>query len=209
MRSAHWIMAALLASLPATGAWAVEGDGLTPSGHLWPRWQGRLSLGTITPLLRQDHLNADARGLKVTGRRLLGDYAFSRSLHRLGDGGGLRATSGVLVGSRSATLLSTAAGTGLTGRAFSADRRQLGSFGWTNNADMAGDPGAVPYVGVGYTGLSSSGSWGFSADLGVMALDPNSAVKLGRVFSGNQSLDDVLREMRLSPLVQLGVSYSF
>ena len=32
---------------------------------------------------------------------------------------------------------------------------------------------------------------------------------LGRVFNGNQSLDDVLREMRLSPLVQVGVSYSF
>jgi hypothetical protein len=62
---------------------------------------------------------------------------------------------------------------------------------------------------LGYTGLSSKGGWGFSADVGVMALSPGSSVKLGRVFSGNQSLDDLLREMRLSPLVQVGVSYSF
>ena len=50
---------------------------------------------------------------------------------------------------------------------------------------------------------------GHKADVGVMALNPGSAVKLGRVVGGNQSLDDVLREMRLSPLVQVGVSYSF
>jgi len=66
----------------------------------------------------------------------------------------------------------------------------------------------VPYFGFGYTGLPSKAGWGFSADLGVMALNPGSAVKLGRVFGG-QNLDDVLRDMRLSPLVQLGVSYSF
>jgi hypothetical protein len=61
---------------------------------------------------------------------------------------------------------------------------------------------------VGYTSLYGKSGWGFSADFGLMALSPGSAVKLGRVLGG-QSLDDVLRDMRLSPLVQLGVSYSF
>jgi hypothetical protein len=34
-------------------------------------------------------------------------------------------------------------------------------------------------------------------------------VRFGRVFNGSQSLDDVVRDMRLAPVVQLGVSYSF
>ena len=75
--------------------------------------------------------------------------------------------------------------------------------------DSAPEPGAAPYLGIGYTGLSSKGGWGFSADVGVVALSPRSTVKLGRVLGGTQSLDDVLRDMRLSPLLQLGVSYSF
>jgi hypothetical protein len=28
-------------------------------------------------------------------------------------------------------------------------------------------------------------------------------------LSGNQSLDDVLRDLRLTPMVQIGVSYAF
>jgi hypothetical protein len=42
-----------------------------------------------------------------------------------------------------------------------------------------------------------------------MALNPRSAVRLGKVFNGTLTLDDTLREMRFSPLLQLGVSYSF
>jgi len=29
------------------------------------------------------------------------------------------------------------------------------------------------------------------------------------VFNGSQSLDDTMRDLRFSPLLQLGVSYSF
>jgi hypothetical protein len=38
-----------------------------------------------------------------------------------------------------------------------------------------------------------------------MALNPGSGLRLGR----GQSLDDVVRDMRLTPVLQLGVSYSF
>jgi hypothetical protein len=88
------------------------------------------------------------------------------------------------------------------------DRRPVGGLVLPFTGDPAND-GAVPYVGIGYTGLPSRGGWGFSADIGVMALTPESRVKLGRPDGGGQSLDDVLRDLRLSPLVQLGVSYSF
>ncbi|MEO8299745.1 MAG: hypothetical protein ABI574_18260 [Burkholderiales bacterium] len=73
---------------------------------------------------------------------------------------------------------------------------------------------SVPYVGVGYTNAgdlrdSWASTWRFSADLGVMALSPSSAARLNRVVGGQQTLDDALRDMRLAPLLQVGVSYTF
>jgi hypothetical protein len=207
MRTAPWMMAAAMALVPFGAAWAIEGDGLTPRADQaqWPRWQGRLSLGTSVTALRPDPMNPDSSVVTLSGASLLGDYYFKRSLRGPSDGGGFRATSGIFIGTRSLSLLSAAG----TGRSFSVERRSLGSFGLTNSADNPSEPTAVPYLGVGYTGLSSKGGWGFSADVGLMALSPSSAVKLGRVVGGTQSLDEVLREMRLSPLVQVGVSYSF
>jgi len=59
-------------------------------------------------------------------------------------------------------------------------------------------------MGVGYTGLSVRSGWSFSADLGLVAQNPG-GLKLIR----SQSLDDAVREMRLAPLLQFGVSYAF
>ena len=108
------------------------------------------------------------------------------------------------LGSSSSVLLAPAPAAGISGRAFSVDRRAVPSFALAS-ADVSTDSAA--YMGLGYSSLRTRGGWGFSADVGVMALSPSSVVKLGR--SGTQSLDDVLREMRLSPLLHLGVSYSF
>ena len=207
MRTASWTMAAALALVPFGAAWAIEGAGLTPRSDSaqWPRLQGRLSLGTTASALRADPTHPESNAATLSGLSLLGDYYFSRSPLRLGQGGGFRATSGIFVGARSLSLLSTTPNA--LGRSFSVERR---NFGLTPAADNASsDAAAVPYLGVGYTGLSTKGGWGFSADVGLMARSPGSAVKLGRVFSGTQSLEDLLREMRLSPLVQVGVSYSF
>jgi hypothetical protein len=204
-------MAAVVACSAAGSAWALEGDGLVPQKDPpWPRWQARLSLGTSAPLQRYDPMNADSRSLKPSGVTLLGDYYFTRSLPRLGDSGGFRATGGMFLGSRSTSLLSIAPNAGLGGRAFSVDRRTVGGLSLSLGGESpSSESGAVPYVGVGYTGLPSKGGWGFSADLGLMAVSPGSAVKLGRGFTGGQNLDDALRDMRFSPLVQVGVSYSF
>ena len=62
----------------------------------------------------------------------------------------------------------------------------------------------MPYLGVGYTGLKPHGGWRYNADLGLVAQSPG-----GMRLIGTQSLDDTIRELRLAPLVQLGVSYSF
>jgi len=207
MRTASWTIAAALALVPFGAAWAIEGDGLTPrfDSAQWPRLQGRLSLGTTASALRADPTHPSSNSITLSGVSLLGDYYFSRSPLRLGHSGGFRATSGIFVGSRSLSLLSTTPSS--LGRSFSVERRNFGLTAPTDSSSQ--ESTAVPYLGVGYTGLSLKGGWGFSADVGLMARSPGSAVKLGRVFSGTQSLDDLLREMRLSPLVQVGVSYSF
>jgi hypothetical protein len=67
-----------------------------PQNPPWPQWQGRLSFGTTTPLFSQDAMNTGTTGIKLSGATLLGDYYFTRTL-RLGNSGGFRATSGVVV----------------------------------------------------------------------------------------------------------------
>lgn len=74
-------------------------------------------------------------------------------------------------------------------------------------APITGAPAdSLPYLGLGYTGLALKGGWGVTADLG-LTLDNGS--RAGRALFGNQGFDGALREMRLSPLLQLGVRYAF
>jgi hypothetical protein len=222
MKTAPLTLAVLFALVTSASTHAAEGEGLTTA----PRWQGRVLLGTgsSTNVLGNAAPTADKwasanpanGGLTVRSLSVLGDYYFGNRLaHRAslgassggsGDGlsGGFRATSGLLLGQRSGAypLLNLANPT----RNFNVDLRTAYV---PSNEPAPVEANAVPYVGVGYTGMSAKGGWGFSADVGVMALNPGTAVKLGRVMGGGQSLDDVLREMRVSPMLQLGVSYSF
>ncbi|MBI5259679.1 MAG: hypothetical protein HY855_24465 [Burkholderiales bacterium] len=69
--------------------------------------------------------------------------------------------------------------------------------------------GTWPYFGVGYAGSGERGDWGFSADVGLAAQNPGAASRLGRVFNGSVDLNDALRELRLQPMIRLGVTYSF
>ncbi len=87
---------------------------------------------------------------------------------------------------------------GLTGRI-------LSNGGSAQNDDVI----PVPYVGLRYTNLPGRTGWGFRTDLGLMALCPQSTVRFGSALSGGQGIDDVIRDLRLSPLIQIGVSYLF
>ncbi len=191
MQALTWMIFGLLATA-ASAAQASDGDGLTASAEQlqWARWQGRVSFGTEAP------------GLNTVG--LMGDYYFTSSLTGSRRAGGFRATSGLLVGPRTQSWLGQP---GLSaGAAFSVGNQP---FGQTSALPAAGDNpsdnATLPYLGLGYTGLSLRGGWSFNADLGLVARSPGNVVKFGR----SQSLDDTLRELRLSPLLQLGVSYSF
>jgi hypothetical protein len=210
MRSAiRWTVAALV-TLVATSAAAVQGDGLLPAADKFgPRWQGRLSVGTDASLLRAESMQQEGNGLHVHSASLLGDYYFARSLRGTGSASGFRATSGLLLGARSTLLLVPSPAALFGSGGFSVERRPQGLPYLPGNPAYLEQPAVVPYLGVGYSSLFGKGNWGFSADIGLMALDPGSAVKLGRVLGIGQSLDDTLRDMRLSPLLQLGVSYSF
>lgn len=193
-------VAALLAML-GTAAFGASGEGLTPDadGIGWSRWQGRVSLVTGAPAWRSDLAVVDGPVLKFGSARLLGDYYFSQKDFGAGAVGGFRATSGLIVGSRA---LPWSPAVGPAGGGISIERRVLGPTG-------ANDSATVPYVGVGWSGASLRSGWAFSADLGVMSLNPGGAVKFGRVLGNLQNLDDVLRDLRLSPVLQLGVSYAF
>jgi hypothetical protein len=176
----------------------------------WPRVAVRLGLGLGAPAAEHAPGSAsllDAGPLgsagQITSLNVLGDVYFPASSR-------FRATGGVLLGARarpwsSSGLLAAQPGTALV----------IGHRGSTYGADDAYNTegadagGTVPYLGVGYSDAPSGGGWGFSADVGVLALAPRSAVRLGRVLSGQQTFDDMVRELRLTPSVQVGVSYSF
>ncbi len=211
IQPSHIVIAAVWGvGLPA---WSVEGDGLQATDSSWfgGRWQARFELGLGAGRLhRVDPYNlaADSPRRPRRGLAVLGDYYFDVSdpHHPVPAAArGLRATGGLVVAPRSAAAspssrrgVTAGAAQGLAGHAI------IG--GW---AHPYNDVIAVPYLGVGYTDLPSRSGWGFRADFGLMALRPQSAVQFGSALSGAQGIDDLLREMRLSPLIQFGVSYAF
>jgi hypothetical protein len=203
MRQFVWMLTGAIA-LVSTAAFAADGD-TSPTGAdplSWSRWQGRLSLGTPSTPWR---LGADSPAAKLGSASLMGDYYFSRSLVGSRQLGGFRATSGLIFGPRS--MLGSAQGGFATGSAFSIGSRSIGQAPAPLSGDPVSDTTTAPYLGLGYTNLSVHSGWSFNADLGLVG--QNSGSRLGRNLTGGPSLDDAVREMRMTPLLQLGVSYAF
>jgi len=201
MQTAKWVLTISLILAPLHVAHAAQGDGLVVADgdHLpWSRWQARLMIGMPAPLWRTGFGAGDSQGLKPRSLSLMGDYLLRRSIGDDGSAGYLRATSGLVVGPRPALWAGQAFG---GASILSIDRRQMG--------DLYGESSALPYVGIGYSGLTGRGGWSFSADFGLVALAGGKMVRLGRVVGGNQGLDDLVRELRLSPVLQFGASYAF
>lgn len=210
MRVVLWIASAAALLLPAAAAHAA-GEGLSADADRvpWARFEGRFGFAPGAPAWRASLAPVERSGLQVGSLGLLSDvYLFGSKDVANAPATGFRATSGVIIGSRSAWL-----GSGATpsNGMFAADRRL---FGPTAPApSSAGDAGidaaTVPYIGIGYSNLWPKSGWSFSADLGVVSQSPGNVARFGRVVGGSQSLDDLVRDMRLAPVVQLGVSYSF
>ena len=198
------LLASILCLLAAPSAHAQSGvrlgdDRLTQQ-DTWPRWQARFGLSTTASAI-----DAGQRWQLSSGQ-LLGDYYWS-GLRPVGLGrsGGFRATSGLLLGQRSLALgtpaLAAPQGFGLT---LSHSLRSAG--GATDASAEAWS--AVPYVGVGYSAMSLRGGWGFTADVGLAGTQGGLRARRDAA-QGAQGIDDLLRELRLTPVLQFGASYAF
>lgn len=203
-RASFWVCAGCLLTVSVLCHATDAGSGLVPGRDAarWSGLQGRVSLSANTD--RHAGSSFDTITPKVLAFGVFGDYYFARS--RLGQGvaGGFRATSGVLLGATSPFWATSALGiSGYSG----VSRRGNGSLS-TLSAGEA-ETSTLSYLGLGYSGLSLKGGWGFAADLGVMAVQSGTAVRLGRTYSSAPGSDELVRELRLSPVLQLGVSYTF
>lgn len=177
----------------ASGNLAARSDALTSTT---PHWQARF--GVANPATA----DPSAR-LQGSSLHLLGDYYWQgfRPAH-FGLSGGFRATSGLLVGERALSPMPTAALARHSAVAAPGARAlRLGEA----ERDLAL---AVPYVGVGYSGVSLRGGWGFTADLGLAGI--GGGLQMRRDTPANlRGADDILRELRLMPVLQIGASYAF
>ena len=179
----------------------------------WPQWQARLSLQAAP--LASTHLPSNglaqpglAAQRGVQGGALLGDYYFARPLAA----GHFRASGGLMVGTLGGAPLNFAqAASTSTGMAalprlglslLSPSAAPSGMLA-TENADP------VPYLGLGYSGSVWRNSISLTADLGMVSERPAAAGNVGRALFGNQGMNQALRDMRLSPVLQLGMRYTF
>jgi hypothetical protein len=181
-----WVFGML--SLAMASAVAAEGRGLVvdPERLSWLSLQARLQLSTepLAPSVG----SFDAAAL-------------SRPL--FGSTGGMRLTSGVVTGPRGAVFGPGQATAPAPFGVSSASRGAGPSFADTNGESTQ----TLPYLGIGYSGSSLRGGFSFSADLGLTAQN-GSDQRLARSMT-SQTLDDTLRELRFTPVLQLGVSYRF
>lgn len=192
------MLSLLLGQVPAQAQSGLRlGDAAQSQQDAWPRWQARFGLtATGAPV------EAGNRW-QLSAGQLLGDYYWS-GLRPVGVGrsGGFRATSGLLLGQRSIALgtpaLASSQGLGLT--VSRSSRLSNGPFeareAWST----------VPYVGIGYSGVSLRGGWGFTADLGLAGTAGGLHTRSGL---GSQGAEELLRELRLTPVLQFGASYAF
>lgn len=165
----------------------------------WPRWQARFGLAT-----QASAIDASARW-QLSAGQLLGDFYWS-GLRPTGIGrsSGFRATSGLLLGRYALALSlptpSSSQGIGIT---LSRSLRASSGLGEGLNEPWS----AVPYLGVGYSGISLRGGWGFTADVGLAGT--SGGLRTRREAGLGAGAEDLLRELRLTPVLQFGASYAF
>lgn len=181
---------AILVALCLPSAYAADGLQTPDANAVWPSWQARL---TIT--LADEPLSG-ARSLSQAA--LLGDYYWSPPDRQPSAGwrGGFRATSGLVLGHLGASALPG----GQTPSLFALT---------SDDSAAARDAAVLPYIGLGYSGLTPRGGWGFTADVGLALRQPGAAPELGRALLGLRGWEGALRRVDLMPMLQLGVRYSF
>jgi hypothetical protein len=181
-----------LACLPMA---AFAGDGLVAPAveTVWPQWHARITVQTaaVSPLSYSHWADGAKAARSLQGAALLGDYYFATPAF-----GSFRASGGLMMGSTGGAWLSSA----------SAGPR----LGLTVQTAGHVPPGAaeglatMPYLGLGFSSALLGSNLALTADLGMVA-----GGNLGQALLGNQGMERALRELRLAPVFQLGVRYTF
>jgi len=186
-----------------------HGRGLALRGQgFWPHWEGRIGVVVdrqINPLkdsfvLTQPNQSA---GLRIRSMHILSDYYVE---------GGFRATAGVLRGDTAQAWW----GSGGNGGGLNISMQRLDSLGLMSSIGLTSnlqDAQTTPYLGAGYSNsLTINGTpsaWRFNADLGVISVNSSNINRLSQVLQGDRSLDGLVHDMGLRPVVKVSVGYSF
>lgn len=183
----------------AAGAGAAQGLNLPAAERVWPQWQARITLlttgGGALALAPLSDSGAAPSGLR--GGALVGDYVFASPAF-----GQFRASGGLLSGHLGGLPLASA----LAGQRLGVAVQRGLAPAWAQGAQA---PATLPYFGFGFSGAAGLAGLSLTADLGLVAERPAAAMGLGRALFGNQGMERSLRELRLAPVMQLGVSYTF
>jgi len=185
---------AMLASMPA------RADGLRlPELSYASHWQARLQLSGLDLSESTDPAH---EGTRLLGANVLGDYYLTGS-GLTGVRGGLRATGGVWMGPRSLVQGNAGLAIGTPGEGLLAMGARSLSLGNASLLDTLDPSVSASYLGIGYTGHSIHSGVSFSADFGLLTSLPT-PLRLG--YGSGIRLDD---SARFSPVLQLGLSYSY
>jgi len=190
---------------------ADHGKGLSLNGQqFWPHWEGRIGVvmdRAYDPLKDSFVLvqPVPSSGLNMRSAHVLSDYYFS---------GGFRATVGLVRGS--VTQAAWSDGNDDTiGSGLNLSLQRIDNLGLNDlrNQSIEGENRTLPYVGAGYAAsLGSPGSdsmWRFNADLGIISVNSNNIGRLSRALQGEAGLDEVVRDLRLRPVLKVSVRYAF
>jgi hypothetical protein len=190
-------------------SWAADGLQMPAAEAVWPQWQARITLQTAAASPVSSALSSglivgpradDSSARWLQSASVVGDYYFATPSF-----GSFRASGGVLMGTLSSTPLSNSFAPSRLGVALNhglASNTLNNKAAWDNTSPST-------YLGLGFSGAAWRSSLAFSADVGLLSERPSGALSAGRALLGNQGAENALRELRLSPLLQLGLRYSF
>lgn len=192
---------------------AQSGLRLDKIGGYWSTARPQLQLNAVVLDAGSPWLRGATAGMEsapnTPAASLIGDYYFSKQLtDALVPRSGFRASSALLVRASGVSLSELAWSSRSMTSVAAPSRLQLGyqGAGWS---EPTHDVSALPYLGIGYSDYSLKNGWSFWADLGLVVQSPGAVGGLGRTLSGAQGLEEMVRELQLSPMLQFGANYSF
>jgi hypothetical protein len=206
----RFICKSLALMLVTTGALAADGLQLPAAEALWPQWQARITVQAVNAslinspwssgLAASRWVDSTSTARSLQGASVLGDYYFATPSF-----GGFRASGGLLMGAPVSANL----GNAWASTQWGMSANGVAGVAHGGNSGHAEMPNAATYLGLGFNGGVLRNSLAFSADFGLVAERPGGAISAGRALLGNQGAENALRELRLSPLFQVGLRYTF